>query len=179
MRTGYSHEKIAVLAENAAFLVLALALSFVESLIPFNLLIPVPGAKLGLANLAVLLAVHRSGFLSGASVSLTRVVLASFLFGSVSSLAFSLSGACLSLVLLLVLRPLYGRGCSWIGISVACAAAHNFGQILTAAVWMHESAVLLYLPVLLLTAVLFGTITGMLANLVSAHLPARGKRSTL
>lgn len=179
MQTGFFRKKSMVLAENAAYLVLALALSFVEAQVPLTLLVPIPGAKLGLANLAVLLAVYRCGFLSGAAVSVTRVMLSSLLFGSPSSLVFSLSGALLSLEMLALLLPLYSRFLSWIGISAACAAAHNVGQILAAAVWMHESAVFWYLPVLLLTAVLFGTVTGAAANLISIHLPARGRRRSL
>jgi heptaprenyl diphosphate synthase len=178
MRTGYSHEKLAALAENASFLVLALALSYVEALIPLSLLIPIPGVKLGLANLAVLLAVYRNGFFSGAAVSLARVILSAVLFGSVSSLAFSLGGALLSLLMLALLRPLYGRFCSWIGISAACAAAHNGGQILVAAFWMHDSAVFLYLPVLFAAAAVTGTLTGVMANLAVSHLPPKEKRST-
>ena len=177
MRTGYSHERLVALAENAAFLILALALSFIESLIPPAA--AVPGAKLGLANLAVLLCVHRNGLGAGAAVSAARVILAALLFGSVSSMAFSLGGAVSSLCVLALMRPFYGRSFSYIGISVACAAAHNAGQILIAALWMHESAVLFYLPLLFLTAVIFGTVTGILANTVAAHLPPKGKRSLL
>lgn len=175
MRTGSSHDRLVALAENAAFLILALALSFLESLIPLPL--PLPGVKLGLSHLAVMLAARRNGLIAGVAVSAGRALLSAMLFGSVSSLAFSLGGAAASLLSLACLLPLYGRRLSWIGISASGAAAHVVGQLAVAALWMHESAVLSFLPVLLLAAALSGTLTGILANMLSAYLPPKEKRS--
>ena len=71
MRTGYSRERLYTAAECAAMLIIALALSYVEAVLPLTAAIPIPGAKLGLANLAVLITAQRSGFFSAAAVSVT------------------------------------------------------------------------------------------------------------
>ena len=171
MRTGSSHKHLQSLAECAALLIIAMALSYLEAVLPLQMLIPLPGVKLGLANLAILVCAHRRGIPAAASVSVCRVILSALLFGSVSSLAFSLSGALCSLVILALLFPLRGRIFSYIGLSAACAAAHGTGQIFCAVLWMHENALLGYLPVLLLVGVCTGCITGVLANLLAERLP--------
>ncbi len=171
MRTGSSHKHLHILAECASLLIIAMALSYLEAVLPLQAVIPVPGIKLGLANLAILIAAHRRGVPAAAAVSVCRVILSALLFGSVSSLAFSLSGALGSLLVLTVLFPLRGRFFSYIGLSAACAAAHSAGQILCAVLWMHEGALFGYLPVLLFIAVCTGTLTGALANLLAERLP--------
>jgi len=135
----------------------------------------VPGVKIGLANIAVMLAACRIGMGGASAVSLGRVVLSAILFGSVSSLAFSLSGAVLSLAVLALLGRYVGEKFSFIGLSVLCAAAHNLGQLLCAALWMHEMAVLSYLPVLLVFAAVFGAVCGLAVNLLASCLPEKGK----
>lgn len=176
MRTGSSHERLHALAECAALLIIALALSYLEAVLPLTAAIPVPGAKLGLANLAVLIAAHRRGIFPAATVSLSRVILSAMLFGSVSSMAFSLSGAVCSLLVLGILFPLRGRIFSYIGLSVACAAAHSAGQIGCAVLWMHEGALLSYLPVLLIISVFSGAVVGVGANVLAERLPRPGTK---
>jgi heptaprenyl diphosphate synthase len=171
MRIGFSHKYLHTLAECAALLVIAMALSYLEAVLPLQAVIPLPGVKLGLANLAILVAAHRHGAAAAAAVSVTRVILSSLLFGSVSSMAFSLSGALFSLLVLTSLLPLRGRWLSYIGLSVACAAAHSAGQILCAVLWMHESSLFGYLPILLLISLFTGTLTGTGANLLAERLP--------
>jgi heptaprenyl diphosphate synthase len=86
-------------------------------------------------------------------------------------MAFSLSGALCSLLVLASLLPLRGRWLSYIGLSAACAAAHSAGQILCAVLWMHESSLFGYLPILLLISLFTGTLTGTGANLLAERLP--------
>ncbi len=170
-----SRNRVRRLCEDAAFLCAALMLSYVEALFPLSLIVPLPGAKIGLANLAVMLACHRRSFADAAAVSVSRVLLSAILFGSVSSLAFSLSGAICSLAVLAIAYRLYPRALSFIGVSVLCAAAHNIGQIVCAVFWLSSAAVFSYLPLLLLFAVLFGTLSGALANLIAARILKTGK----
>lgn len=170
MQISYSHKKLIRLAENAALLIGALALSYIEAILPLTAVILPPGVKLGLANLCVILAAGKNGLYDAAAVSLARVMLSAILFGSVSSLAFSFGGALCSLLILALARPLVGRVCSWIGVSVLCAAAHNVGQIAVASFWLHTGAVFVYLPILLLFAVFFGGVIGALANAVFTRL---------
>lgn len=149
------------LAENAAFLSLALVLSFVESFLPAALLL-LPGFKIGLANLALLAVFYRSGRLADtAVVSLCRCLVTFLLFGNPTGLMFSLCGGALVIVMLGMVRRV--RGLSFIGISVLCALAHNLGQ-LAAAVLLTGWAVLAYLPALLAASAFYGTVNGILLN---------------
>ncbi len=171
-----SRDRTVRLMEDAALLCAALMLSYVEAVFPLTAVIPLPGAKCGLANLSVMLAYHRHSLADAAAVSFARVLLSAMLFGSVSSLAFSLSGAVLSLAVLGLYRAVFARFMSFIGLSVLSAAAHNLGQILCAVVWMHTLSVLSYLPVLLLLSVIFGTVSGVLMNLAVRRVPSAAVR---
>ena len=161
MKLPASDRRVMRVAENAAFLSLALILSFVESLLPAAVL-PFPGCKVGLANLAILAVFYRTHRLSDtAVVSFSRCLITFFLFGNVTSLLFSLCGGAMVLGTLFLLKRV--RGLSFVGISVLCAAAHNLGQ-LTAAVWLTGTAVLAYTPVLFAAAAFYGSINGILLN---------------
>ena len=147
------------LAELSLLCALAMILSYLESLVPIP--IPVPGIKLGLANLAVVFAVYRLGIRQAAAVSLVRVVTIALLFGSVLSLAYSLSGAALSLLSMALLKAAK-RLSPW-AVSVAGGVAHNIGQLLAAAVLLETRLFLYYLPVLMLSGVVCGAAIGILA----------------
>lgn len=168
MKPDLSFDKrTARLAENAAFLALALALSFVESLLPHALL-PLPGFKPGLANIAVVATFFRhERTIDAVSVSLCRSIITFFLFGNVSALLFSLLGGAMTIVMLTLVRAA-GRLCgyvSFIGVSVLCATAHNMGQLLAALLIVGEAAVA-YLPSLLLASALYGAVNGFILNLI-------------
>ena len=155
-------------ARFGLLIALALVLSYLESLLPLSF--GVPGIKLGLPNLVVIFALYRLSPRSAAAViSLLRVLLVSVLFGSVMSLAYSAAGAVLSFLVMWVLKRSGKFGCT--GISVAGAVAHNFGQILTAAVLLETSRLTWYLPVLCVS----GTAAGICIGLLSALLIKRIK----
>ncbi len=170
MSTGSFRKAPRRFAEDAALLVCAIALSYLEYLVPLTMLIPIPGAKAGLAHIAVNLAAVRYGMKDAAAVSLSRVLVAALLFGSVPSLVYSMTGALCALIVLALFRHLGSLRMSWIGMSVLTAAAHNFGQLAAAVITMHEVSLLSYLPVLLLAAAVFGTVTGFLTNVISTRL---------
>lgn len=156
--------RIALLAAAAA------VLSYLESLLPLHVFLPLPGFKLGFANVAVLIAV---GFFSPGEavlVVLVRTLAASLLFGGMSAFFYSICGGLLSLAVMLPLREQLGRRFSLPGISAAGAAAHNTGQIIAAAVMMRSGAVFGYLPVLLVASLPVGTLMGVLAAMVCARL---------
>lgn len=146
-----------MITQNAILIALALALSYTERFIPLQLLIPLPGVKLGLANVVTLVALYMLGWKQTFPVVLIRCVLGSF-FGSLTGLLFSLTGGILSLTMMSLFKklPVF----SIYGISVLGAAAHNIGQILAAMVLMRSVYVCAYLPYLLLIGICTGMVTG-------------------
>lgn len=148
--------KVAVLGLCSAG---AILLGYVESLIPVFFF--VPGMKLGLANLAIVLTLYFFGLGSAAVVQLVRIVVVGFLFGNLFSIAFSLAGGFFSLAVMCLAKR-YG-GFTVYGVSVAGGVSHNIGQIFVAAFLVENVKIIYYLPVLLLS----GLVTGLLIGLVS------------
>ena len=107
----------------------ALVLSLVEKMFPLQAVVPIPGVKLGLANVVTLFALHELGIRETAAIVFVRVTLASVFMGSVTGFLFSLFGGILALFDMRLLLPREGSWFSTPGISVAGAAAHNVGQI--------------------------------------------------
>lgn len=149
---------------------LAIALSLIERLFPLDAIVPIPGVKLGLANVVTLFALTRLSARDAFAVLVCRVSLSSLLMGSVTAFLFSLLGGLLSLVVMWALLHVEGRICSLLGVSVAGAAAHNTGQILAAILWMKTTVVVTYLPFLLLMSVPLGLVTGLTCMIVLSHM---------
>ncbi len=140
---------------------LALALSWVERFIPFALLVPLPGVKLGLANVVTLFALCRLGAPMAFTVLAARVFLGALFAGNFSALLYSAMGGFLALaVMLLALRC---KRFSIYGVSILGAAGHNIGQVGAAIITLGSTSVLGYLPLLLLTSLLSGSVTGALS----------------
>ena len=144
----------------------AMILSYVESLLPS---VGIPGVKLGLANIAVIFALFRFGWKEAAVLSLVRVVLVSLLFGSVGAMLYSLAGAVLSLAVMALLRRI--DRFSTVGVSVAGGVAHNAGQILMAMLILQTKQLLGYLPVLAVSGIAGGVLTGLTAALLIRRIP--------
>lgn len=152
--------KTRILAENAALLLCALALSYLESLVPLSLIVPIPGFKLGLANLAVAVTLWRLGTCSAVSVSFLRILISSLLFGTASTFMFSLSGGALSLLALVGCYFLFGDRMSVVAVSILSAVFHNIGQIACAVAFTGTKAVFAYSPMLLICGIICGAVTG-------------------
>jgi heptaprenyl diphosphate synthase len=148
----------------AVFTALGLILSYVEALIPINLLIPIPGFKLGLANLAVMIAFFSLGYGYAAAVSLCRILLTALLFGSVTSFWFSLTGGILALAAILLYKLILCRFCGAIGMSVMMAAMHNIGQCLVCSILFGYYVLTFYLPMLLFISLVTGSLTGIVIH---------------
>lgn len=144
----------------------AMILSYVESLLPS---VGIPGVKMGLANIAVIFALFRFGWKEAAALSLVRVVLVSLLFGGVGAMLYSLAGAVLSLAVMALLRRI--DRFSTVGISVAGGVAHNAGQILMAMLILQTKQLLGYLPVLAVSGIAGGVLTGLAAALLIRRIP--------
>ena len=150
---------------DSMLLVAALILSYIESFLPLFLAVPVPGIKLGLANLAVMIAAYDAGsvgsnILDALSVSLFRIFIMAILFGSISSFWFSFSGGMVSFFMLAICTFPLKRFISPLGTSLACAAGHNAGQIFAAVLFFGNPALIYFLPGLLFISLITGALTG-------------------
>ncbi len=152
---------------NAMFLGLCLLLSYLEAILPLTVWLPLPGFKLGLSNILITLVFVWLSPWDAGLLSLSRILLMGMLFGNLSSFTFSLCGGLLSYLGLWLLARWGNRFFTMIGISIGCAALHNFGQLLAAAAWFGTTAVTGYLPILLIAALLFGFVTGLLLQILS------------
>ncbi|MCM1514031.1 MAG: Gx transporter family protein [Anaeroplasma bactoclasticum] len=141
---------------------LSLVLSYVDSLIP--IVVTIPGIKLGLANIATIYVLYRLGIKEAIIVSILRVFLSALLFGTVVTLSYSLVGATLSLLTMIVLKHMGSFHA--ITISITGAVMHNIGQIGVAILIMSTKEIIYYLPILVITGVISGIGVGLLAILV-------------
>ena len=153
-------------AYSAIMTSLAMIFSYIEVLIPFHF--GIPGIKLGLANLIVVIALYILKPTQALLISVVRIVLVSFLFGSMSSMLYSLAGGILSFLVMLLLKKC--RGFSMMGISIAGGVSHNIGQLLVAAMVIESMNIFYYMPVLLVAGLITGMLIGIVAKSVSRHI---------
>ncbi len=161
----WDKRRVVRLCRDMALLALAMICSYLEFLLPIGVLIPLPGVKLGLANVVITAIFFLQSPVDAAVVSLLRVLLSALLFGNPVSLLLSLSGALFAFLSMLAIKRLFPRRVSMIGVSVLAATGHHIGQILAAALLFDLGVMLAYLPLLLLAGVLTGGLTGLLLNL--------------
>ena len=143
---------------------LALALSYMESFFPLALIVPLPGVKLGLANIVTLYALYALGASSALAILVVRCLIGSLFAGNASALLFSLLGGLAAMLVMIALHAL--PRLSVYGVSVGGAAAHNCGQVAAAMLTLGSAAPLAYLPFLLLVSVFTGALTGFVAALL-------------
>ena len=148
---------------------LAFIASYIEVLIPFNF--HIPGMKLGLANIAVLIALYTGGTKAGITVSIIRIILVGLTFGNPYSAIYGLSGGVLSLVVMILLKRTDFFGMT--GVSMAGGVAHNIGQLLCAMILLKLPAVFTYLSYLILVGTVTGALIGMIDEEVLKRLPVR------
>ena len=140
---------------------IALTIFMVEAQLPA--LAPIPGMKLGLANIVTVYAMWALGPGDTLMILLCRVFLGSVFSGQMMTLIYSLSGGLLCYLCMLALRPLLRPRSLWLG-SVAGAMCHNIGQLAAAMVVMKTALVWAYLPALLASGVVTGAFTGLAAQ---------------
>ena len=163
--SGYSTKQITVLA---LFTTIALAVYYAESLLPP--IVPIPGIKLGLANIITLILIKKASIKDAFLVLLMRILIAGFLFGQAMSLLYSLTGGIFSLIsMYLVYKLLQGHVTFLTGIFGALF--HNLGQLLVAMLLVSGTAPLAYLPFFILSSMITGTFTGLCAHYASKKLP--------
>ena len=154
-------QKMALLGVlTAAAIVIAILESFIPS-------VGIPGVKLGLANIVILVILYELGILEAIIVNLLRVLVVGLVRGTFLSMGFlmSLSGAVLSLTIMIVFYLLIKRF-SIIGVSVIGSIFHVSGQILIAMLYLGTAYIVLYLPIIAISAIVTGIFVGIVAQLV-------------
>lgn len=150
------------------FTALAMIFSYVEVLIPINL--GIPGMKLGLANLVVVVTLYTMGVPMAFAVSMIRIMLVSMTFGSFSAMLYSMAGGILSFCGMALLKKV--PNFSVIGVSLLGGVLHNVGQLLVAMAVVENINLIAYLPPLMIA----GMVTGLLIGIVSAQVIPRIKK---
>ena len=155
-----THKMVLISVLTASAIVIAILESFIPS-------IGIPGIKLGLANIVILITLYELGIMEAVFIDLIRVVIVAAVRGTLLSMGFfmSLTGAFLSLVVMIVLY-LVVKKFSVIGVSVTGAIAHVIGQILIAMLYLNSTYIVFYLPVIALSAIITGVFVGIIAQLV-------------
>jgi heptaprenyl diphosphate synthase len=148
------------------FAALAILMGYVELLIPIPLL--VPGMKLGLANVIVVIVLYFMDARAAFFISVVRVLLSGLLFAGFAGLLYSLSGALFSLCIMVLLKKT-GKF-SIIGVSVAGGVFHNIGQIIVAAMVVENIRVMYYLPFLLFFGIVTGAVIGIVGRMTLVYL---------
>lgn len=158
-------------AGNAATLAMLIALamifSYIESQIPP--FFTVPGMKLGLTNVVVLVALYKRGSASAMTVNIIRIVLVSLLFGGISAMIYSLSGGMLSTFIMILMKRT-GKF-KTVTVSAVGGVSHNAGQIIAAMFMLNTTGIVWYLAVLWFTGMITGILIGLLGELLLRRLP--------
>jgi heptaprenyl diphosphate synthase len=159
--------KIKEVSKIALLTAVALIIFVVEAQIP--VLVPVPGVKLGLANVVTLFAIYALGRKKAAVVLLLRIILGSLITGQVAAMGFSLAGGIVCYISMCVISRYVSEQQIWV-VSVFGAIGHNLGQLAVAAFVVGTASVFLYLAVLLVSGIITGLFTGLIAQYLYKHL---------
>lgn len=154
-------KKISILSLFSAF---AIILSYVESFIP---VVGIPGVKLGLANLAVVLAMYLLGYKEAFFINIIRIILVGAMFGNLFGILFSISGAAISFIVMALLKMT--KKFSIVSVGIVGGVFHNIGQIVVAAFVVNTFNVIVYVPVLIFSGIITGLIIGMLVQIIYAR----------
>lgn len=155
------------IAEMGMFIALAFILSYIESLIPISF--GIPGIKLGLSNLVVMVVLYRFTVPSAFGVAMIRILLAGLTFGNLSSMMYSMAGGLLSFLVMVLLKK--SKKFSVYGVSMAGGVSHNVGQIVLACFILQTGMLVFYLPFLLVAGVAAGMAIGFVSGLLLKRLP--------
>ncbi len=136
---------------------MAIILSYFERMLPTF----IPGVKLGLANIVVVMCLYYLGNKEAFKISLIRVFVIGIMFGGISSILYALSGAILSYISMITLKQT--KAFSIVGVSIAGSAFHVVGQIIVAVLVVQNEKLFFYLPFLLILSVISGFVIGIIS----------------
>ena len=159
-------EKSRQAASYGLLIALAMIFGYIESLLPLP--VPVPGMKIGLANLVTIVCLEFVGIRGAVWVTLLRVVLTGLSFGNPYSMIYGLSGSFLSLAVMAAAK--HYRLFSRTGISILGGVFHNVGQLVFAAWILRSAAVFSYLPALLIAGTAAGAVIGAVGGMLAGRL---------
>ncbi|WP_044912838.1 Gx transporter family protein [Butyrivibrio sp. WCE2006] len=163
MDTSIKIKRISVLG---LLLCYAMILTYIESIIPF--FGGVPGMKLGLPNMVIVLLLFCYGEFEGIIINVLRIILTGFLFGTLFGIMFSISGAVISFITMVIIKRLDLLDIK--GVSICGGLAHNLGQLLIAIFIVKTSGIMFYLPLLLIAGALTGFLNGFIANAMIGYI---------
>ena len=149
-------------------LAISMILAYIESVLP--LAVGIPGVKLGLPNLVVVLLLYSYGNKEALIVNLLRILLTGFLFGNLYSILYAMAGALFSFCVMVIMRKT--GGFSIVGVSISGGVSHNIGQILVAMFVVETYAPAFYLPFLLIAGAVTGFLIGIVSSRVIMYIPA-------
>ena len=152
-------KRIALLGVVSAF---AAILSYIEAIISFGFFIP--GFKLGLANIAVVIILYIYGYKDAFFVNIVRIIVVGLLFANMFSITFSIAGAIISYITMIAVKKI--DIFSPVGVSIVGGVAHNVGQIIIAMFIIESYSVIHYLPILMIAGIICGFIVGMISMIV-------------
>ncbi len=168
MNTIASRTKTQKLTISALLASLALIFSYIEAILPVN---PgIPGVKLGIANLVIIISLYYIGPKYAFTINIVRILIAGLLFNGLFGALYALSGAIVSFIVMLLLKKT--NLFSTVGVSIAGGVSHNFGQLIVAAFLISTAKIFVYFPVLIFSGLISGAIIGVLAHLILRRLPS-------
>ena len=153
-------------AQIGMFVAVAFVLGYVESLLPISF--GIPGIKLGLSNIVVLLCLYEGTVKEAFGIAIVRIVLSGFTFGSLSMMMYGRAGGMLSFLGMLLLKK--SNRFSIYGVSVAGGVSHNIGQILVAMFVLQTGMIMYYLPFLLAAGSVAGICIGFVGGILAKRL---------
>ena len=148
----------------------ALILSYIESMLPA---IPIQGAKLGLANIATVLALSTLPFKFCLLIVVARTLLTGLLFGNMASILYSISGGILSLIAMFLMMRVLKDSISLVSVSILGAIFHNLGQLGVAILVLSNPRLIVLLPYLFLIAIPTGLFVGMVSKYLLRYLSGK------
>lgn len=152
------------------FAALAILMGYVEAMVKIP--IPVPGIKLGLANVIVVMAMYFMGNKTAVGVNIIRVLMSALLFNGFTGFLYSISGALVSFIVMCLAKKI--KGLSIVGVSVLGGVTHNVAQIAVASVVLQTPGLMYYVPILLIAGVVTGVVIGIVAKYCLKHIEKSG-----
>lgn len=160
------------LTRDAFLTAIALTIFMVEAQIPA--LVPIPGVKLGLANIVTVFALFAYGPKDALLILLIRVFLGSVFSGQMTTFFFSLSGGLLCFAVTRLMKKVLSERQIWVA-AVIGAVFHNIGQIIVAILITSTPGIIVYLPILLVSGIITGLFTGLCAQFLYGKLKHLGQ----